>query len=179
MDIQNHFLAFHANSGRIHDSIKNILTLYCLDEASKDKDKDRKLNTTATRWLKQLEDYYQIRNTVLHGKKLPFGEMQGILLIPIPEGEPTHSGLWHTSKSWDDIKESDFEYCSDYLVETYHGILQITNGIFGNILGIIKEIITGAHFELDNPPVATGISHSSGTGISGFEGTDGSSMKHK
>ena len=161
-DLQNNFLAFHANSGRIRDNIKAILTLY-----GKDKVDETKLNTTVSAWLQTLEDYYQQRNAVLHGKKLPFGEFDGNFLIIIPEGDVSNPMLWKSSKSWDDVSEADLEYCIDYLKETFRGIVVRVNGILFNVFKILEDVQRKKNLFLDDPPADP--SDNSSSGRSGFK----------
>jgi hypothetical protein len=165
LDLQNDFLAFHANSGRVRDNMNAILSLYCLDRDSKDKKVgDKKLNTSATKWIQGLEDYYQQRNTVLHGKKLPFGSLLGDFLIVEPQGDEANPSSWSSKYNWDDIDEAQLVDCKEYLTETFDGLIAKVNQLLFNVYDVLKETFEAGNYCLESPPADPEDSSSSGKG---------------
>jgi len=164
-DLQNNFLAFHANSGRIRDNIRKMLFLFFEDGRN-----PGRLNERANELLNYLDDYYQQRNEVLHGKKLPFGSFEGELLIAKPKGEEEKKSLWESKRNWDDFEERDLEFAIEYLDETFNGLIQVANRLLMNIQERIAEILAKNNFRLVDPPEEPGMHGSSGKGFSGFKG---------
>jgi hypothetical protein len=65
VQINNDFLSFQAHAGRIRDCVRRMGELFGLDNLDKG-----------------LNDFYQQRNEVLHGCKVPYMIIEGMLAIP-------------------------------------------------------------------------------------------------
>lgn len=130
--INNDFLAFQAHAGRINDCLRKCGDHFDKGNVSKD-----------------LEEYYKQRNTVLHGCKLPFLIVYGVLAIPTPKGVEEDRSRWNDKKSWKDAEQDDFDFMSSYMKETFDGIVKELNKALYNILDRVKEYAIEKKFTLE------------------------------
>ncbi|HTB05764.1 MAG TPA: hypothetical protein VK806_02340 [Bacteroidia bacterium] len=163
----NNFLAFQANAGRVRDNIKKMLELYLAEKVAE--------------IMNLLEDLYQKRNTIIHGKKLPFRVEEQLMLIPKVKGKGEDDFGWNSSMSWqDDNSELIFVY--DFYKESLEEIASLYNRILYNLAEPINEIIKVYNISLRFPDEQNAATHPSasnnesgtnGGGFSGYSGYDG------
>lgn len=127
LEIATQFIAFEAHCGRVRDSMKDMC--YLLLRKGRDCDKQVAL----------LDNYYEQRHTVLHGKKLPFGVLEGVVRMPEPGGKVPTKSDWYSGKSWDDVQESDLNSLPDYCSRTLIGLAKNVNQILYNLYGTIVK----------------------------------------
>lgn len=145
----NEFLAFQAHTGRVHDCLKKMGTIFRLQELEK-----------------ELYDYYQQRNEILHGCKIPFMIIEGLLAIPAIMGRDQDPSKWHSDKSWNEVKPEEFAFLSEYLSETLDGITKLLNKALYKLLPKIIDFVQSKEFVLDIPIKDAEQRHiPSGTGI--------------
>lgn len=132
MDLMNKYIAFHAHAGRIRDLSDKIGILYELPDLGKD-----------------LNEYYQRRNNVLHKSKAPIELIEGIISIITPEGELPDPTKWSSDKLWSDESNVSIEFVEKYLQETFQEILTIFNNCLERLYSIrISQIIKESEIQL-------------------------------
>jgi hypothetical protein len=131
LDSQNDFLLFQLHLGRIKDLVEKMGVI---------------INKKGIE--KELNEYYQQRNTVIHGKKLPFIFIEGVLGIPIPKGQDEDIGKWSSDKNWDDVDANSFELISEFYKVTFDNLLICLNKVYFNILTSIKSIVQVNNIEI-------------------------------
>ena len=89
----------------------------------------------------QLEDLYQQRNQVLHGKKLPIRIEENLVLIASPMGKEERAEKWNSNMNWSQFQETNFYFISDYLKSTVNEISKTYNNIVGNLMTPILNIV--------------------------------------
>lgn len=155
----NNFISFQAHSGRIHDNTNRLLTIYL--PASKAKE-----------LINRLEDTYQKRNTVLHGKKLPYRIIDSLVLIAPIKGADESAIGWHSSMNWADFSESNLVFFTDYLNQTLLELCSVFNDIISNLIDPIKKIIFEHKINIEtNTDSKEMMSLNSSGVITGFSGS--------
>ncbi len=90
----NLWMSFYAHLGRIHDMVEDVA---CAELKRKD-------------LLKPFEEYWQARHIVLHGRKVPLKNINGVVAIPdLGEGD-RH---WNDKMSWEQLGPADFKKISE------------------------------------------------------------------
>ena len=158
----NSFMAFQAHAGRVRDNTYALLSI-CLTKERTDE------------LITQLEDVYQQRNEVLHGKKLPVRIEDSLVLIAPPKGkeetllpnETLKNKLnitlekWHSKLNWSDFEYDDSVFINDYLKSTINQVSKAYNNIVANLIKPIKEIVKLNNIDIDealrNKPESQGI----------------------
>ncbi len=149
LNLLNYFFVFQAHSGRIRDNIGNMC------------EKIFESNSVAKHHSLRLEEFYQRRNEVLHGKKLPFNIVSGLLYIPEIKGKEEESFKWNSHKQWDEINDEELKVANEYMDETIQEMTNIVNSILGAMYDEIMEAIKFKKWEIVVPEIK------SSTGISG------------
>ena len=130
----NEFLAFQAHAGRIPDCVKKMGEFFGIENLER-----------------HLYDYYQQRNEVLHGCKIPFMIIEGVLAIPTLMGLEQDPNKWHSDKSWSEVKSEDFDFLSSYLTDSYEGIAGQLNKTLFNLLPKVKDFVDQHKIHLQIP----------------------------
>ena len=149
----NFSIAFQAQAGRLRDNVKKMLELFNMDKL-----------------IEQLEDTYQRRNTVLHGKKLPFKIDSGFMVLPIIKGKEEENNKWHEKMNWGDISSTETQFLNNFINESFEEICHVFNKILNNLKTPIFNFIRENEINIssfDN-------SEESGEkvfGVSGFSGS--------
>ena len=133
LKLNNCFLAFQAHAGRIRDCVKKMGEIFNLDNLHF-----------------ELEEYYQQRNEVLHGSKVPFMIIDGFYAIPKIKGIAEDIDKWHDKMCWGEIKakEDNFKFLYDHLVESFSNITALLNKCLFNILPEIIKIVEQYNIDL-------------------------------
>ncbi len=153
INLLNSFMSFQAHAGRVRDNAIKLLGLHFNNER-------------VNELIPQLEDLYQQRNQVLHGKKLPLRIEDSLVLIATPMGKEDRPEKWNSDMNWSEFHESNFEFISEYLKSTVIQISQAYNNLVGNLIEPILAIVKEKGINLDS-----GIKpYSTLNGISGFQG---------
>lgn len=132
----NDFMAFVAHMGRIRDNVKKMGELFGIPSLH----------------LK-LEEYYQERNTVLHGAKVPFmlKEQGQVMLIANLKGTGVANTVWHDKMVWSKFYKDDYKEIAKYLAETYNEVTSILNSCLYKVFPKIKEIKEKTPFQFIIP----------------------------
>lgn len=133
LDVINKLLAYQAHTGRIRDLLKEMGILFDIPNLHK-----------------ELEEYYQQRNEVLHGRKLPFLEIAGDYAIPRIKGAEPNDKNWHDKKSWFDVSPEDFIFLSDYFKENFDKITKLLNASLYAILEKITDVVKYLDIDIKN-----------------------------
>ncbi len=134
INANNEFLAFQAPAGRIHDCVKRMGNLFGCQDLER-----------------ELYDYYQQRNEILHGCKIPFIVIEGLLAIPSIMAEKQDSNKWHSNKLWSEVESKDFAFLSEYLSETFDQIGQLLNKTLYRLLPKAIGLVKSKNFQLQIP----------------------------
>ncbi len=132
----NSFMSFQAHVGRIRDNSNKLLNLYFCEE------KVKNLNS-------QLENLYQQRNQVLHGKKLPVRIEDSLVLIAPPMGSEDRPEKWNSDLNWSDFHYSNFEFINEYLKSTVNQVSTAYNNILGNLIEPILDLVKTKNIDID------------------------------
>lgn len=124
------FIAFHAYVGKIRDGIETMGTLMSKPDL----------------FLK-FDNYWKERCVVIHDKKLPFSIIDGVYLI-LKKPQLIKDYANNEEFSWYSFNENDFAFISDYLTETFEGVLNELNSSLFDLLNAIKKIKEETHFNL-------------------------------
>jgi len=136
INLLNSFMSFQAHAGRVRDNAIKLLNLYFNQE---------RVNELIT----QLEDVYQQRNQVLHGKKLPVRIDESLVLIAPPMGKEDRPEKWNSGMSWSDFHYLDFDFIKDYLKLTVDQVSTAYNNLLGNLIGPILDVVKDKNINLD------------------------------
>ena len=153
LNLLNSFMAFQAHAGRVRDNAIKLLSLHF--------PKDR-----VNELMPQLEDLYQKRNQVLHGKKLPVRIEDSLVLIASPMGKEDRPEKWNSDMNWSEFNKSNFNFISDFLKSTVTEISNAYNNLVGNLITPILNIVKEKGIILDR----SGNAPLSPIGLSGFQG---------
>lgn len=132
--INNDFMAFQAHAGRIRDTLKRC------GELLGDNNLANKLN-----------EYYQQRNNVLHGCKVPFSIVEGAICIPRIKGAEEDSTKWNDTMTWDDVDQNNIEFLDDFMNETYREIVYEVNTALSRLISTVKTLTEKLKIKLDVP----------------------------
>lgn len=132
----NDFMAFMAHLGRIRDNVKRMGELFGIPSL-----------------YLSLSEYYQERNTVLHGAKVPFmlKEQGQVMLIANLKGTGVESTAWHDKMVWSKFYKDDYKEIARYLDETYNEVTNILNSCLFKIFPKIKKIKEETQFQFIIP----------------------------
>lgn len=100
---------------------------------------------------KGLEEYYQQRNNVLHGCKIPFSILEGHFLIPKIKGAEEDSVKWNYTMSWDNIKPNDFDFLENYMNDSYRGILTEVNSALLRLITNVRALVEKLKIKVSTP----------------------------
>lgn len=153
LNLLNSFMAFQAHAGRVRDNSNELLGLHFT-------------NDRVNELMPQLEDLYQQRNQVLHGKKLPVRIEESLVLIAPPMGKEDRPEKWNSKMNWTEFPESNFEFISEYLKSTVTEISNAYNNMVGNLITPILDIVKTNGIKLDEIITKSPTSN----GLSGFQG---------
>lgn len=135
--VLNDITAFTAHAGKIRDNIIKICRL---------------LWGQNEQYSSKLNEYYQQRNVVLHGKKIPFG-IDDFYQIVKPLGEQSNNELWSDKDNWNDSQKKRKEFITDYFNEVFNEMTKITNGILYNFHDHIKKVLENSNLTMQPPPI--------------------------
>jgi len=129
LEFSTGFLGFHAHAGRIRDQIKKLGTLWKVE--------GRLLEHA-------LEEFYQERNTVLHGPKVPLVIVEGVTAILIPAGADATKHRWDDKRSlWANADSLERADLTEYLEETVRQLLQHLESALSRVRGKVEEFLSG------------------------------------
>ncbi len=137
LDVANLMLLAHAHMGRIRDQVKKLGELWGLPLLAG-----------------PLEDYYQRRNTVLHGAKVPFSIIQGATIIALPAEDDADANKWGDKRStWTDCGKAEREFLDQYLAESAGRLATIVNSALEKVYADkIKPYLRATNFpQLPDP----------------------------
>lgn len=151
IDLLNDFIAFMAHAGRARDSAMNICQLLF-----------GKNETIST----QLVEWYEQRNSVLHGKKLPFSIEDGLYKIARPKGAEQRND-YYNNQTWTEANNFTFEFIADFIVQNFEEMTCIINKIMHTWFSNIKQRMSDEGLRLASPPSSLTINGNISTEISG------------
>ncbi|MDP8237863.1 MAG: hypothetical protein P9X24_02125 [Candidatus Hatepunaea meridiana] len=122
IEANNNFILFQTHCGRIRDCVGKLGTILGLKDLSN-----------------SLNDFYQMRNNVLHGKKIPFAFIDNFFALPHIEGENPNVDLWKDKLKWSEVSEKDLEFIDDIYENLYNTMLSSLNGIYSQILTCVRD----------------------------------------
>jgi len=162
LEMLNQFMAFKAHAGRLHDNAEKLLYLFL------------PLGRTEA-LMTRLNDIYQTRNTILHGKKMPYRIEESLVLIPEIQGEQESNSSWNSKMTWSEIKSEDLVFLTDYVSKTLLEICKTFNDILGNLREPVEDEIRKYSISIpDEVAASVSIPNAESripTGISGFSGS--------
>lgn len=137
----NILMCFESHAGRVRDNAKNLV-----ESVVRSKQKQKKI-------ILILEDYYKRRHNVLHGRKIPFDIFEKSILIPVPQGKDISDlKKWSSDMAWDKISsKSDIQFLSDYLKNSFEGIVEHLNQVFYNVIEDVEVIVSENNIVLTPP----------------------------
>jgi len=151
IDLLNDFIAFMAHVGRARDNALNIcLLLFGKNE------------TVST----QLVEWYEQRNSVLHGKKLPFTIEDGLYQIARPKGAEQRND-YYNNQTWTEANNFTFEFIADFIAQNFEKMTCVINKIMHNWFANIEQRMSGEGLRLASPPSSLTINDNISTEISG------------
>jgi len=124
LNAQNEFILFQVFLGRIRDLVEKMGVILGINALSE-----------------PLYEYYQQRNTVIHGKKLPFIIIYGVLGLVEPQGKEEDNSKWSSDKNWQDVDTNDFKILSEFYNDSFNELLNILMGVYNTMLVKVKEIV--------------------------------------
>lgn len=151
IDLLNDFIAFMAHAGRARDNAMNICQLLF-----------GKNETVST----QLVEWYEQRNSVLHGKKLPFSIEDGLYKIARPKGAEQRND-YYNNQTWTEVNNLTFEFTTDFIVQNFEDMTCAINKIMHNWFVYIKQRMSDEGVRLASPPSGLTINGNISTEISG------------
>ena len=98
----NQWMAFYAHLGRIHDMVKAIAN-----------------ELTRASLLKPFNDYWQERNIVLHGPKVPMKFVCNVLKVPSFGENPRK---WNDKMVWSQLGPADFDFITAGVTSILRGL---------------------------------------------------------
>lgn len=137
LNLLNSFMAFQAHAGRVRDNSSKLLSLHFTHDR-------------VNELIHQLEDIYQQRNQVLHGKKLPVKIVDSLVLIASPMGKEDRPEKWNTDMNWSEFDETNFTFISEFLKTTVTDISNSYNNLVGNLITPILEIVKEKKINIDD-----------------------------
>lgn len=145
INLINSFMAFHAHAGRVRDNACNILSLYFKKER-------------VVELIVQLEEIFNQRHQVLHGKKIPFRLVEGIPVFMQPMGKDFNPEKWNSSMNWAEFNNSPLACIDEYMKSTINEISKAYNNIIGNLIEPIFEFIETKKINIEDvnkSPIST------------------------
>ncbi len=135
LDVLNDFISFHANGGRIRDSIINIYLQFGLAEKTKLDENVYRIECSDEH-VKKLKGIFEARNIILDGCKIPIAFKKGFTKVATPrKGEDRHG--YGKNEPWENLKDDDFQLMKDYLTETFTEVL---NGLISCLQDIKDRV---------------------------------------
>jgi len=122
LDANNDFILFHAHCGRIRDCVQKI---------------GEKLSVSNLE--ARLEDFYQRRNEVLHGKKLPFTILEDTFLLPTISGVDFIPSSWHDKLNWEEISFEQLNIINEVYLDLYGTMINALNSIYSKLISLVKQ----------------------------------------
>lgn len=126
IEFNKSFITFFAYLGRIHDTV--IKASY-----------DLKYDNSG--FIQKVKEFYQARNIVIHGRKVPivFDEC-GLVKMPLLQTESVKGRAWNDkNNSWADIKVLPTEYVADNCERYFEDLLALINNEYGRFLDLIYQ----------------------------------------
>lgn len=140
IDFIKSYVTFFAYIGRIHDVSKKASNILKYDNSS---------------FLSKIHKFYETRNVIIHGKKIPL-LIDDLGLIKTPEIFNSYSkGItWNdNSKNWDEISSMVTYYVEDNVAFIFNELLEIVNNeyaVFKDLIHVeLKKNKTALIFEFD------------------------------
>jgi hypothetical protein len=136
-----------------------------------------------------IKKFYEARSIIIHGKKVPlrFDEI-GLLKIPILKTSFINGEAWDDKTSlWVEAENIDSEYVEDKLSNFFYPLLDLINQEYATFHNIIlqelKSIPTSILFEyntIEHANInASGITHTTGVDVYGFNRANLNRIKNK
>lgn len=151
IEFNKSFITVFAFLGRMHDTV-----IKCSDFLKYDN----------TSFKKSIHEYYEARNIVIHGKKIPLiFDNLGFLKIPFLKTSITKGAAWDDKISlWDDISSMQEEYVADKLTDFFNELIKLINNEYAVFYDIIvaelKKLNTKIKFEYNDPLIKDSITPS-------------------
>jgi len=130
----NLFISFYGHCGRIIDNSEKMLNICGINNGS---------------LKEQFKEVYELRNLILHGKKLPIFIIDGLGLIAPPTGREDEYDNWNSKKNWSEINLSNLTYIEDILNYSFEIVSCAYNNILGNLKDTILAIVKEKNINLD------------------------------
>lgn len=140
------YISFFAHLGRIKDNLIKMCSLIKLEK------------NTIEKIEAEINHIYKARNIILHGKNLPFEQIDGHIKIPHLFDRSDKTFAWDdTNKNWDDRKTIGTQNISNTTKAYFNDILQLTNNVYGKfhnkITATLKELNTNIEFSFNGKPI--------------------------
>lgn len=121
-DNLNHWIAFYAHFGRIHDMAEKVANEF----------KDYKGEGLFT----PFDQFNELRHTVLHYPKTPMKWVDNVILAPwIGEAD----GNWKQGMRWSEATPDDFDYIATTSAKVLRELEAVANGFLYRIANLAKE----------------------------------------
>lgn len=115
----NQWMAFYAHMGRIHDMIKGIANVL------------KRPNL-----LKPFDDYWQERNIVLHGPKVPMKFIYNVLTVPSFGENPRK---WNDKMVWSELGSADFDFIAAGVTSILRGLEPKLERLFAELYKVLPD----------------------------------------
>jgi hypothetical protein len=113
----NQWMAFYAHLGRIHDMVKATVNELKRPDL-----------------LKPFDDYWQERNIILHGPKVPMKLVYNVLAVPSFGYSPRN---WNDKMVWSQLGPADFEFIAAGVTSILRGLEPRLNRCFAELYKIL------------------------------------------
>ncbi|HRQ18295.1 MAG TPA: hypothetical protein PL085_14565 [Agriterribacter sp.] len=139
MNFSNSFVSFFAHLGRIHDTV-----IKASEAIEGDKENHKKFKEA-------IRHFYEGRNVVLHGKKVP------LILdsLRLPKMPVIHTSLvngksWHDNFSiWAQADQMEHSYVEDNVSSFFDKLMQLINNRYAALKGIICKELKAHNTQLE------------------------------
>lgn len=129
LEFNKSFILFFAYLGRIKDNLERASTVM--------------MNAHQGKEIKaKLDGFYQARNVVLHGRKLPFSlDEFGIIKIPaLFRGIGRNIAIWGDKENtWPDYVKFQDELAADTVEILFKELMELVNNEFANFYSYLKD----------------------------------------
>jgi hypothetical protein len=140
LDYSKSYITFFAYLGRIHDTVIKASSVFKYNNSN---------------FLSKIHRFYESRNIIIHGKKIPFiFDDLGLVKVPTLHISEAKGINWNDSgNNWKDISNMNSNYISDITTNLFEELLEIINNEYAVFLNLIhedlKKLNTSLVFEYD------------------------------
>jgi len=158
IEFNKSFIAFFSYLGRVHDTVI---------KASNDLKYDNRA------FCQRIKEFYEARNIVIHGKKVPivFDE-NGLVKMPVLKTVSVKGEAWSDDRNnWSDVKRLPTDYVADNCERYFMELLVLINNEYGHFLDIIHQELKAVPTKLSFVRIEIDPSIGDGNGVRESSGT--------